>query len=127
MKSRLEEVGGVVVALTASGLSLEDACREAGIALNTVKTWLKRGRREVSGPYGAFARSIEAARTLAKTPTGPMSEEELNQAVWRAVRKGSVPAMRLAWELLKAAERPSKADPLSVIDQLAARRTREGA
>ena len=76
MSRRLEEAGGLLVELVAAGLSLPDACTQAAVPIDTVKTWLKRGRREDDGPYAEFAAAINAART-SEAPLGPMSEEEL--------------------------------------------------
>ena len=64
MSERLQEVGGLLIALTGAGLSLADACAKAEIPEPTAKTWLAKGRREQSGPYAAFARGIDTARTV---------------------------------------------------------------
>ena len=125
VSARLEEAGGLLVELVAAGLSLPDACSQAEVPINTVKTWLKRGRREDDGRYSEFAAAIDAART-ADAPLGPMSEEELALVVSRAARKGSVQAMRLRWQQLSEAKRPSgSGDIFDTIDELAARRARE--
>ena len=104
-------------------VSLADACREVEIPVNTVRHWLKRGRREENGPYAMFAREIDNARAF-ELPSGPMTRDELRLIVWRAVQKGSVPAMRLYWQILEAERHPAKRDPLSGVDELAARRTK---
>jgi DNA-directed RNA polymerase specialized sigma24 family protein len=41
---------------TAQGVALADACRVEGLRLNTVKSWLHRGRQEDEGPYADATR-----------------------------------------------------------------------
>jgi len=48
-----------------------------------------------------LAREVDAARETAGD-VGPMDESELWRVVSRAARKGSVPAMTLLWEMLRA-------------------------
>ena len=125
VSTRLEEAGGLLVALVAAGLSLPDACTQAEVPLDTVKTWLKRGRREDEGPYAELSAAIDAART-SEAPLGPMSEEELALVVSRAARKGSVQAMKLRSQQLSEVKRPrGSGDIFDTIDELAARRARE--
>ena len=122
MRSRVDEQAELLVELTAAGLSLADACVQAGVPLNTVKHWLRLGRKESSGPRAEFADAIDAARAP-KLPTGPLSEQELAEVISAAARKGSVQAMRLRWEQLKREKAPA-ADALGVVDEIAARRGR---
>ncbi len=119
--SRFTELSDLLIELVSEGLSLTDACREAEVPVDTVRGWLKRGRREESGPYARFAREIDEARAF-EPPPGSLSEDELLEFVVRATKKGSVPAARLWWEILRAKERPPRADSLSAVDELAARR-----
>jgi hypothetical protein len=106
------EVRRALVERTAQSLSLADACRSEGLRLNTVKGWLRRGRREDSGPYADFAQAIEQARARSASRPEPMDADELAQVVSQMARKGSVQAAKLRWEMLRApdAERPERGD-----------------
>ena len=76
-----------------------------GVPHRTVKRWIARGRSERESKYGAFAAAIDAARrgTGAIDETD-LSEAELEQIAWRAAQAGSVPAMRLCFEILRRQE-----------------------
>ena len=52
---------------------------------------------------------------------------ELEQLVWKAARAGSVPAMRLAWQILRADGASAESGPLAGVDELAAQRARRAA
>lgn len=79
---------------------MADACAALGIPEPTVKTWLRRGRREPETAYGEFAQAVDAVRAaIAESPPG--TYEELRAAVHEAARAGSVRAMRLWWRMLR--------------------------
>jgi len=109
-------------------VSLTDAARRVGVAERTVKHWLTRGRREPGSVYAGFLAEVEGARDGAGD-VGEMGEGEFREAVARAVREGSVPAMKLMWEMLRAdqadpdAKNEKPVDPLAEFDQLAQRRS----
>lgn len=104
------------------GASIPDAAAAEALHESTLKGWLARGREESEGDYAEFAEGIEAARSAYREQLErPMDREELEREVWKAVRAGSVAAMKLAWEILKArkAEDPGKAggdDPFAQLD-----------
>jgi predicted transcriptional regulator len=120
--SRSEAVRGELVGGLKAGLSVADAARRAGVAERTVRHWLTRGRREPDGRYASFAAEVDAA--LSAVPSGPLAEGELREAVARAVREGSVPAMRLAWQMERDAATDAKGGEGDAFDELAERRQR---
>ena len=75
------------------GVSLSDAAKATDVRLNTVKDWLKKGRRDPQGAYGEFARAIDEARQDAQENQGAMSREEFDVHLAKAIRRGSVTAM----------------------------------
>lgn len=123
------EARGSIIAAVSVGVSYADAARAAGVKVNTAKTWLARGRRETEGAYAEFAAAVEAARTAAAARPEPMDEDELAIVVSEQARAGSVPAMKLRWEQLRAAPReepPALTEAQKVMDELAARRRAHG-
>jgi hypothetical protein len=96
--------------------------RRAGVREETLKGWLARGRREDLGPFATFAADVSEARRRAQQSPGQMSVAEWREHVERAVRGGSVQAMKL-WAdrfLIPLDELPEV--PTSAITRLAARR-----
>jgi hypothetical protein len=108
-----------------TGVSLADACRAEGLRVNTVKSWLHRGRQEGEGPYADFARAIDEARHAAKAQPGSMGADELARVVSEMARKGSVQAAKLRWEMLRAPN-GQEAPDADEFDELKARRARRG-
>ena len=97
---------GPVLASMAAGASIADSARSHEISPRTVYRWLARGRRDPTSAYGPFADQVDRLRDLRRLPTAGhlMAEDEFRECVWRAARAGSVPAMRLAWKILRADE-----------------------
>lgn len=122
------ETRGAVLQALYSGLSLSESADQAGVPLQTLKNWLTRGRQETDTEYSAFASAVDEARDVAAR--APMSDREFRGYLNRAVRGGSVQAMRL-WIALRQEDDDEPADPfaeldahddLSWIDRLAARK-----
>jgi len=67
------------------------------LPVDTVKTWLKRGRRENTGEYAEFAAAVSSAKRE------PLSEHEVACLLGVRAREGSVPA---CLELLRWHRRP---------------------
>lgn len=113
-----------IVARVELGLTFADAAAAAGIKRATAKGWLARGRREEEGAYADFAAAVERAREAAQAPRDPMTEAELRLVVSEFARAGNVQAMKLYWEFILAdrKRRPTTADPLAELDELAQRR-----
>lgn len=117
------------------GVSLADACRDLEVSEKTVRGWLTRGRSEADGAYHDFAVAVDEAREVARAQVPPMDEDELRSVVARSARKGSVQAMKLYWEMIRAPNRDAdadakKGDPFEALDagdELAQIRARRGA
>jgi hypothetical protein len=97
-----------------TGLTLAEACSDVAVAPDTVKFWLKRGRREAGTDYAQFAEAVDLAREAAATAT--MDENEFRAHVNAAVRRGSVTAMRLWWGIHQ--HKDSESDTISELDEL---------
>ena len=113
----------MVVESVAAGASVADAARRAGVRDETLKGWLARGRREHLGPFAVFAADVADARRQAQQSPGQMSAHEWREHVERAVRGGSVAAMKV-WAdrfLIPLEELPEV--PVSAITRLAQRRS----
>jgi transposase-like protein len=89
------ETRATIVGHVAAGASLADAARRAGVREKTLTGWLARGRRDDLGPFAVFAADVADARKRAQQPPGPMTPAEFREHLERAVRAGSVQAMRL--------------------------------
>jgi transposase-like protein len=84
----------------AAGVTVEEAARGLDLYPKTVKGWLTRGRRETEGPYAEFAEAVAAAREEAKAAAANvMTRDEFDEHLAKAVRAGSVQAMKLYWEI----------------------------
>jgi transposase-like protein len=111
----------------AAGASRRDAAREAGISPRTIDRWFAAGRKDRTSKYGAFVGVVEEARAALAgvVSSREMSRDEVMRCLERAIRAGSVPAMKLWLEIDRnregSGERP-KRDLLSSLDELAARR-----
>lgn len=119
-----------IAELLFDGLSLRDAAREAQVSEKTVKNWLARGRREGDGPYADFAAAVELARAEAGDREQPMTVEELELAVSKAAKKGSVQAQKLLWEMLRAKKNNTDQgsdDPFAELDEFSAARAAKAA
>lgn len=109
----------VIIAQVRVGGTLESAGRELGIRLKTIQGWLTRGRRERDGDYTDFAQAIEEAR-LARQRAG-MDEDEFDRHLAKAVRAGSVQAMRLWADLhIKGKVKDDAAEPADPFEELEA-------
>ena len=52
----------LIVACVRDGMTIDQAAQEAGVPIATVRRQLTTGRKTPDGRYGAFARSVDAAR-----------------------------------------------------------------
>jgi hypothetical protein len=52
MRSRVEEVGPAVLEALRAGCSVATAAAAGGVAEDTVRTWIKTGRRQPDGRLG---------------------------------------------------------------------------
>lgn len=97
MRRFTPEVRAALLAHIRTGSTLADACEVTGLSVNTAKTWLRRGRREITGDYADFVAAIDQAREAAAT--AEMTGNEFQAHLAAAVRRGSVQAMKLWWEV----------------------------
>lgn len=58
----MDETQSLIAACIRDGKSIDQAAQEAGRPIGTVRRWLTTGRKNPDGPYGAFARSVDALR-----------------------------------------------------------------
>jgi hypothetical protein len=85
------------------GASIDEAARQAGRPVGTVRRWLTVGRKDANGSHAAFAAAVDGARGERKQAEralkeGPLTGEEAALLIARAARRGSVPALRLWFE-----------------------------
>lgn len=87
----------VVLAQVRVGVPFAAAARDLDIREKTAEGWLTRGRREAAeggdSDYVEFAKEIEVAR--AEHERAVLTPEEFEKYLSRAVRGGSVQAMKL--------------------------------
>jgi squalene cyclase len=89
-----------LLAKIAAGATLEEASRGCEIRPKTVAGWLTRGRQEANGPYFDFAAAVEGAREKAQAAASKaMTPAEFNEHLAKAIRAGSVSAMKLFHEI----------------------------
>lgn len=121
------ETRGALIERFAAGMSVAESCRAIELSEKTAKNWLARGRKEKSGAYTDFVQAVERARADAAARPEPLTEDEHRRLVADVCRKGSVAALKLAWEMILEDRKPAEeadqeADPLAEIDELAQRR-----
>ena len=125
MTSRFDEVAGQIVGAVRAGVTLDAACRQAGVSVSTAQGWAKRGRKEPDGRYGGFARDLEAARGAAVPARADMDWAEFEACLAKAIRGGSVQAMRVYASIHRpgeGSEQPAQPDAFAEVDDLAQRR-----
>lgn len=115
-----------IVERFAIGMNLREIAQAVEVNEQTLRGWLARGRREDKGIYSAFAGAVDDAKAEAAARPEPLTEEEHRILVAEACRKGSVAALKLAWEMIcddrKSDEAEEPTNPLAAIDELAERR-----
>jgi hypothetical protein len=114
MRSRFEVVGPVVLKALRAGCSVATAAAAGGVAEDTVRTWIKTGRRQPGGRFGAIAEAFDArgAPVAALRPAGPSvtadppDRAELLALLGQQARKGNVRAIELLLRDAPAAMSP---------------------
>jgi hypothetical protein len=108
------EARDAILAGLRAGLTLGEAAHQADMPVQTVKNWLARGRSEEDTDHAEFAEAVDAAREAAAL--APMGDAEFLGHVARAVRSGSVQAMKL-WNAIRTADPDAPdADPFAELD-----------
>lgn len=110
------EVQGAVLRAVYGGLSLVEAAEQAGVGERTLRNWLSAGRKDPESEHGRFAAAVDEARDAAAR--ADMSFDEFRGHVSRAVRAGSVQAMRV-WLELHDRQQDEPDDPFAALDAAA--------
>jgi hypothetical protein len=131
MKSRFDDLQGALLASVRDGLTLDDAATRAGVSVNTVRGWVREGRKNAEGRFAPFAAELDAARVSTVGDTAEMSWTEFESYLAAAVRAGSTTAMKLYADLHGKDRGDSRestiVDSLAALDELAAaRKSRRG-
>ncbi len=121
------ETRGAVIERFAIGMNLREISHAVELNEQTLRGWLTRGRKEEAGDYADFAAAVDNAKAEAAARPEPLTEDEHRRLVAEACRKGSVSAMKLAWEMILDDRKPSEDEqepvsPLAGVDELAQRR-----
>ena len=104
-----------------AGASIDEAARNVGVNINTLRTWLRNGRKEPEGRYGEFALEVDAIREARQLPDraelAALTREEVEAILAEKARAGSIPALRLWVDLHRAEfEAQPAGDELSWMD-----------
>ncbi len=124
MRSRFEQVAEQLVGAVRAGATLETACAQASISVHTARAWARKGRKDAEGRYAQFAADLAAARERpARLESAEMGWDEFEAHLAKAVRAGSVQAMRLFASLHRPdGEAAVEGDEFARFDELATRR-----
>jgi hypothetical protein len=105
MPDRFTNFSPAIVDAVESGATIEEAAIAVDLPVATVRRWLRDGRKGKS-PQDTFAAAVDLARAERKNAEdaldAPLTTEEAEILVAKAARKGSVPALRLYFELRAA-------------------------
>ena len=122
------ELQGSVLRALYAGLTLVEAAEQVGIAERTLRNWLSTGRSNPDSEHGRFAVAVDEARDVAAR--ADMTLDEFRGHLNKAVRAGSVAAMKVWLELHDREREDGDEDPFaaldpdeSAIERLARRRT----
>jgi transposase len=112
---------GLLVSLRA-GANIDESARHVGVSVHTVRTWLRNGRKDPDGRYGAFAAEVDAVRESQRLPDhatlAALTREEVEAILAEKARAGSIPAIRVWLDLHRAEfEEPAAGDELSWLDR----------
>lgn len=91
------EARGAILQNLYAGLTLAESAERAGLPPQTLRNWLTRGRGEAGTEHAAFVTAVDEARDVAAA--APMSSAEFRGCLNRAVRRGSVAALKLWWAI----------------------------
>jgi len=123
MLSRFGQVADQLVGAVRAGATLDAACAQAGVSVHTARDWARKGRKEPGGRYGAFAVDLAEARGRpGRLESSEMAWDEFEAHLAKAVRGGSVQAMRLLASLHRPDGEQGEGDDFAHFDELATRR-----
>lgn len=126
MKFGPETAAGLIRAVRA-GASFDEACSRTGVNVHTGRTWLRNGRRDPMGSYGALAMLVDGHRQVREDAEqaaagGPLGAEEAELLLAAAARHGSVAALRLWFDRNPQESVSVGLGSLAALDELAAAR-----
>jgi hypothetical protein len=102
MPDRFTNFSQAIIAAVQAGATIEEAAISVDVPAGTVRRWIGTGRKGRE-PYADFANAVDVARRDRKSAEdaldGPLTDEEAKLLIARAARKGSVPALRLWYDL----------------------------
>jgi transposase len=125
MTSRFDDLAGQLIGAVRAGQTLDAAAAQAGISIATVRTWARRGRKDPEGRFGEFARALDAAREASRGDPSALDRSEFERHLAKAIRGGSVQAMKLWATLHREDDAPAEpGDEFERFDELAKRRDR---
>jgi len=99
------------------GCSIDEAARQAGKPVGTVRRWLTAGRKGPDAKHAEFARMVDEARGAQRVGLGeePMTYEEVERRLTEQIRHGSLQAVKI-WLALHPQDQVPAADPFSEFD-----------
>jgi transposase-like protein len=122
--SRVDELKESVLRALEDGVSVARIAREAGLPEDTLRAWIRRGRRDREGRFGPFAEAFDRWRRPRLTVVGseaPSSSDvplpdrvELLRRLDEQSRNGSTRATELLLREIGAA--PPAVDPFAELD-----------
>jgi hypothetical protein len=96
---RFEDASAHVLSCVRAGASIDEAARQAGVPVPTVRRWLNDGRKAPDGRYGAWTAEVDAVRRDRANAEdgldGPLTDDEADELLARAARQGSIAALKL--------------------------------
>jgi hypothetical protein len=118
------ETRGAILQGLFAGLTLREAAERARVPIQTVRNWITRGNAESGTDHALFALAVDQAREVSSR--ADMDDAEFMGHLSRAVRAGSVHAMRLWWRVNHGQgpkadaddDEDGEPDPFSALDQL---------
>ena len=108
--SRVDELGDRVLRALDDGASVARAAASVGLAEQTVRSWIRRGRQDPEGRFGPFAVVVDRTRHVRPVvidPTVPLPDRvELLRRLDEQSRNGSTRATELLLRALPADPEP---------------------
>jgi hypothetical protein len=128
--SHVDEFGDQVLAALYAGAGVAQAAASVGLAEQTVRSWVRRGRETPTGRFAPFAAAVDDRRRVTldeQTVAGEVDEATLVASIKDAAQRGQWRAA--AWLLERGYPERKRGpgeldggDPFAEVDELAARR-----
>jgi transposase-like protein len=101
-----------------AGATIDEAARATDVNPHTLRRWLTDGRKDPEGKHGALAARVDTAREGRKQAEQALEGVTLAEAeavLAAAVRKGSIPALKLWFDRHDRQQGPAE-DELTWLD-----------